>query len=64
VLARKKVALLAGLTKSVWSVAFSPDGQHIVSVRCGREWSFDVFIRVALLIYANNLIYSLKKKLS
>jgi WD40 repeat protein len=29
--ARKEVALLAGHTDVVFSVAFSPDGQHIVS---------------------------------
>jgi WD40 repeat protein len=29
--ARKEVASLAGHTDDVWSVAFSPDGQHIVS---------------------------------
>jgi WD40 repeat protein len=29
--ARKEVASLAGHTNIVYSVAFSPDGQHIVS---------------------------------
>ncbi len=49
--ARKEVASLAGHTNDVcWSVAFSPDGQHRLSLemettneRCGREWNFVVY---------------------
>ncbi len=32
----KEVASLAGHANSVWSVAFSPDGQHIVSGSDGK----------------------------
>ncbi len=47
----KEVASLAGHTGSVCSVAFSPDGQHIVSGSLdllvkvgGREWNFVVLL--------------------
>ena len=71
----KAVASLAGHTSSVWSVAFSPDGQHIVSGNGDnlmKVWLFVTgtlsfyYISHNFFIYANNQhcnFYNLKKKL-
>jgi WD40 repeat protein len=59
--ARKEVASLAGHTNSVWSVAFSPDGQHIVSGSADKlvkVWSVSARKEVASLAGHANYVCS------
>jgi WD40 repeat protein len=59
--ARKEVASLAGHTSRVYSVAFSPDGHHIVSGSCGnlvKVWSVSARKEVASLAGHTNCVNS------
>jgi WD40 repeat protein len=59
--ARKEVASLAGHTDYDFSVAFSPDGQHIVlgsSNNLVKVWSVSARKKIASLAGHMNIVYS------